>query len=310
MQLSFALLTLTALAAAPSLASPSLDGQCAAKSTASASLESDLVDTAVAAGSFKTLAAALQAADLVTTLKGKGPFTVFAPSDEAFAKLPKGTLDELLKPANKSKLAAILLYHVVPGRVTAADVVKLSNATTAGGQRVDIAVSEGEVRVDGARVVKTDVLCSNGVIHVVDSVLMPSTQNVVELAAQAGSFKQLLAALDAAELRSVLAGPGPFTVLAPTDEAFAKLPAGTLEKLSLPENRESLVRLLKNHVVSGRVFADRVATLEHVEALGGARLTVHAAAGSVSIGGARVVKADLEAANGVIHVIDTVIVSQ
>lgn len=133
----------------------------------------DIVDTAVAAGSFKTLATALQAAGLVDTLKGKGPFTVFAPTDEAFAKLPAGTLEDLLKPENKEKLAAILTYHVVPGRVLAAQVLKMNSAQTVNGQSLTISTNGGTVMVDNAKVVKTDILCSNGVIHVIDSVVLP-----------------------------------------------------------------------------------------------------------------------------------------
>ncbi len=133
----------------------------------------DIVDTAVSAGSFKTLAAALRAAGLVDTLKGKGPFTVFAPTDEAFAKLPKGTLEDLLKPENKDKLAAILTYHVVAGKVMAADVVKLNSAKTVQGQAVRINAHGGSVMVDNAKVVKTDIETSNGVIHVIDSVILP-----------------------------------------------------------------------------------------------------------------------------------------
>jgi uncharacterized surface protein with fasciclin (FAS1) repeats len=133
----------------------------------------DIVDTAVAAGNFKTLAAALKAADLVETLKGKGPFTVFAPTDEAFEKLPKGTLEDLLKPENKAKLTAILTYHVVPGKVMAADVVKLEKAKTVQGSEVKITVDDGKVKVDDANVVKTDIKCKNGVIHVIDAVILP-----------------------------------------------------------------------------------------------------------------------------------------
>jgi uncharacterized surface protein with fasciclin (FAS1) repeats len=133
----------------------------------------DIVDTAVAAGSFKTLAAALQAAGLVDTLKGKGPFTVFAPTDEAFAKLPAGTVEDLLKPENKEKLVAILTYHVVPGRDLASQVVKMSSAKTVNGQSLAISVNGGTVTVDNAKVVKTDIICSNGVIHVIDSVVLP-----------------------------------------------------------------------------------------------------------------------------------------
>jgi uncharacterized surface protein with fasciclin (FAS1) repeats len=133
----------------------------------------DIVDTAVSAGNFKTLAAALQAAGLVDTLKGKGPFTVFAPTDEAFGKLPAGTLDELLKPENKAKLTAILTYHVVSGKVLAKDVVKLFEAKTVQGYSASITVNDGKVKVDDANVVKTDIICANGVIHVIDAVILP-----------------------------------------------------------------------------------------------------------------------------------------
>jgi uncharacterized surface protein with fasciclin (FAS1) repeats len=135
--------------------------------------DKDIVETAMAAGSFKTLAKALQAADLVDTLKGQGPFTVFAPTDDAFAQLPPATLNDLLKPENKNKLQRILTYHVVPGRVTSSDVVKLSTAKAVSGDTIDIKASGGTVMVDGARVVKTDVQASNGLIHVIDTVIMP-----------------------------------------------------------------------------------------------------------------------------------------
>jgi len=133
----------------------------------------DIVDTAVAAVSFNTLVTALQAAGLADTLKGKGPFTVFAPTDDAFSKLPAGTVESLLKPENKDKLRAILLYHVVSGDVTAAQVVKLSSAKTVNGQDLKISVNNGTVMVNDATVVKADVVASNGVIHVIDTVLLP-----------------------------------------------------------------------------------------------------------------------------------------
>jgi len=138
--------------------------------------EKDIVDTAVEAGSFKTLAAALKAADLIETLKGKGPFTVFAPTDEAFAKLPEGTVETLLKPENKEKLAAILTYHVVAGKVEAKDAVKLKSAKTVNGASFMIKVSDAGVMVDKAKVVKTDIQCTNGVIHVIDAVILPAAK--------------------------------------------------------------------------------------------------------------------------------------
>jgi uncharacterized surface protein with fasciclin (FAS1) repeats len=136
--------------------------------------QKDIVDTAVAAGSFKTLAAALQAAGLVDTLKGPGPFTVFAPTDAAFAKLPAGTVESLLKPENKARLVAILKYHVVPGRVMADQVAGISSAATANGQPLAIRVENGMVMVGTARVTQADIVCSNGVIHVIDTVLLPN----------------------------------------------------------------------------------------------------------------------------------------
>jgi uncharacterized surface protein with fasciclin (FAS1) repeats len=152
------LATVAALAAAPALA----------YGTAG----KDIVDTAVAAGNFTTLAKALQAAGLVETLKGSGPFTVFAPTDEAFAKLPPGTLEGLLK--DTEKLRGILTYHVVPGKVMASDVVKLDSAKTVNGKSLKIKMSGGSVMVDGAKVAKTDIGCSNGVIHVIDTVVLPN----------------------------------------------------------------------------------------------------------------------------------------
>jgi uncharacterized surface protein with fasciclin (FAS1) repeats len=135
--------------------------------------EKDIVDTAVAAGQFKTLASALDAAGLVDTLKGEGPFTVFAPTDEAFAKLPDGTLEDLLKPENKDQLVAILTYHVVPGKVMAADVVKLHEAKTVNGKMVNIKVKGDTAMINKAKVTKADIAASNGVIHVIDTVILP-----------------------------------------------------------------------------------------------------------------------------------------
>lgn len=142
-------------------------------SAGSRAADKDIVDTAVSAGQFKTLASALTAAELVATLKGDGPFTVFAPTDEAFAELPEGTLDTLLKPENKDQLVAILTYHVVPGKVMAADVTKLKEAKTVNGKMVDIEVKGDAVMVNGAKVTAADVTASNGVIHVIDTVILP-----------------------------------------------------------------------------------------------------------------------------------------
>ncbi|HBO43192.1 MAG TPA: beta-Ig-H3/fasciclin [Planctomycetaceae bacterium] len=264
----------------------------------------DIVDTAVGAGSFKTLAAALKAADLVETLKGKGPFTVFAPTDEAFSKLPKGTVENLLKPENKEKLAGILTYHVVAGKIMAADVVKLKEAKTIQGSNVSIKVAYGKVKVDNANVVKTDIQTSNGVIHVIDAVIIP--KDIVDTAVEAGSFKTLAAALKAADLVKTLKGKGPFTVFAPTDEAFSKLPKGTVEDLLKPENKEKLAGILAYHVVPGKVMAADVVKLTKAKTVQGAEVTITVKGGKVKVDNANVVKTDIQTSNGVIHVIDAV----
>lgn len=162
-----------ALAVPASLAIAAPAGGSASGAGTPAQARADIVDTAVRAGQFKTLAAALQAAGLVDTLKGAGPFTVFAPTDAAFAALPAGTVENLLKPENRDKLVAILTYHVVPGRVTASQVAGMKAARTVEGGDLAIRASGGTVTVDGARVVGADVAASNGVIHVIDKVLMP-----------------------------------------------------------------------------------------------------------------------------------------
>ena len=146
----------------------------AAANMSAANADKDIVDTAASAGSFKTLVAAVQAAGLVDTLKGQGPLTVFAPTDEAFKKLPAGTVENLLKPENKDKLIAVLTYHVVPGRVTASEVVNIDSAKTVNGRSLKISARAGNVMVDNAHVTATDIMASNGVIHVIDAVVLPN----------------------------------------------------------------------------------------------------------------------------------------
>jgi len=267
----------------------------------------DIVDTAVAAGNFKTLAAALGAADLINALKGPGPFTVFAPTDAAFAKLPKGTIESLLKPESKEALKSILTYHVVSGSVKSGQVANLSNATTLNGQRVDIKVTDDGVGVDGAKVVAVDIECSNGVIHVIDSVILPASNNIPATADKAGTFKTLLAAAKAAKLVDALSGNKPLTVFAPTDEAFGRLPNGTVEGLLKPENAEQLRQLLLYHVVEGRVYSDQALKLDEAPTLSGNAIQISARKGGAFINNAKLVALDIEASNGVIHVIDNVL---
>lgn len=267
----------------------------------------DIVDTAVSAGIFKTLVAAVQAGGLVDTLKSAGPFTVFAPTDEAFAKLPAGTVESLLKPENKAKLVQILKYHVVAGKVAAADVVKLSSAKTVEGSNVKIKTSNGKVMINSSNVVKADIMTSNGIIHVIDSVLMPPSPDIVDTAVSAGIFKTLVAAVQAGGLVDTLKGDGPFTVFAPTDEAFAKLPAGTVENLLKPENKATLVKILTYHVVAGKVMAADVVKLKEAKTVQGQSVKIKTKDGKVMIDKANVVKTDIGTGNGVIHVIDTVL---
>ena len=266
----------------------------------------DIVTTAVEAGSFKILAAALTAADLVETLQGSGPFTVFAPTDEAFAKLPEGTVTDLLEPENKAKLVAVLTYHVVPGKVMAADVVKLKAAGTVNGQRVEVKAGEDGIQIDQANVVKTGIGCSNGVIHVIDQVLLPSDRNIPATAASAGTFKTLLAAADAAGLVEALSADGPLTVFAPTDEAFAKLAEGTVANLMKPENKQQLVSILKYHVVAARNFSTDLLAAKSTTTLQGGELHFTVTQNGAKVEGANLVATDIDASNGVIHVIDAV----
>ncbi len=285
-----AVLFAAGLASAPALAGGASEGK-------------NIVETAMEAGQFSTLMTAVEAAGLVETLSGPGSFTLFAPTDEAFSKLPAGTLESLLK--NPEALRSVLLYHVVPGKVMAADVVKLTTAKTALGQTVPVDASKG-VRIGGANVVATDVQASNGVIHVIDSVLLPQN-DVIEAARSAGSFKTLLTAIETAGLTETLRSAGPFTVFAPTDEAFAKLPPGTLD--SLLKDKGKLTSVLTYHVVPGRMQAADVVKLTSVKTIQGQSIAIDATSG-VMVNEAKVIQTDVPATNGVIHVIGAVILPQ
>ena len=275
----------------------------------------DIVDTAIADGRFTTLVAAVQAAELVETLKGEGPFTVFAPTDDAFAALPEGTLESLLLPENKQTLTDILLYHVVAGKVMAADVTGLSSATTVLGEDVTVKVDMGNVYINEAKVIITDIETSNGVIHVIDAVILPPAEEaaetpgtIVDIAVADGRFTTLVAAVQAAELVETLSGEGPFTVFAPTDDAFAKLPAGTLDSLLLPENKQALTDILLYHVVAGKVMAADVTGLTSATTVLGQDFTITIRDGKVFLNDTvEVIITNIEASNGVIHVIDTVL---
>ena len=290
----------------------------------------DIVETAVGAGSFKTLAAALTAADLVSTLKGPGPFTVFAPTDAAFAKIPKADLDAIL--ADKKKLTEILTYHVVAGSAPASTVLTLDgkSAKTVNGAEVKIGVSGGKVTLNGnVNVTAVDVKASNGIIHVIDSVLLPPRpaapsatvaplkdivdtppvsggRTIVDVATSNGSFKTLLAAIDAAGLTATLKSAGPFTVFAPNDHAFAVLPQETIATLLKPENKKALTDILTYHVTPGKLSATQVLASLELPTVNGKKSKIALVNGRPFINGATIKITDIETSNGVIHVIDTV----
>ena len=274
-----------------------------------------IVEIAVSDGRFETLVAALEAAGLVETLAGEGPFTVFAPTDDAFAALPAGTVEALL--GDIPALTDVLLYHVVAGDVKAADVVALDAAETLQGEFVTVTVDGDTVRINNATVVIADIAASNGTIHVIDAVLLPpepaaeaadqaeALPTIVDIAVGDGRFETLVAALEAAGLVETLAGEGPFTVFAPTDDAFAALPAGTVE--ALLEDIPALTDILLYHVVAGDVRAADVVTLESAATVQGESVQITVDGDTVRINDATVVIVDIEASNGTIHVIDAVL---
>ena len=265
-----------------------------------------IVDIAVGDERFETLVAALQAASLVETLQGEGPFTVFAPTDDAFAALPEGTVEALL--GDIPALTEILLYHVVAGNAVATDVVTLDSVTTVQGDAVNITVDGDTVLLNEARVLITDIEAANGTIHVIDSVLIPPEDlgTIVDIAEGDGRFETLVAALQAADLVETLQGEGPFTVFAPTDDAFAALPEGTVEALlgDIP----ALTEILLYHVVAGNAKAADVVTLDSVTTVQGDAVNITVDGDTVLLNEARVLITDIEAANGTIHVIDSVLI--
>lgn len=274
----------------------------------------DIVDTAVGAGSFKTLVAAVQTAGLESTLRGPGPFTVFAPTDDAFAKVPKFLTDKLLTPPYKTELGLILKYHVLSGSVKSGDILgKTVTPDSVMGAKLNVDGNGGKVVINGAtNVITPDVAALNGVIHAIDGVILPSiTDTAVAYDDGTTTFKTLVAALTAGELAATLGGPGPYTVFAPTDAAFAKIPKATLDSLLLPANKAQLQTILKYHVISGNpVYAKDVAPGTVTSLSGPLTITVTGADVELAANGgakSKVVLTDLPANNGVVHVIDTVI---
>ena len=280
----------------------------------------DIVALAAGDADLSTLVVAVKHAGLVSALEGKGPFTVFAPTNEAFAKLPAAALKELLQPQNVGKLKAVLTYHVVSGSVHAKDLRDGEMVTTLEGQKLRVTINRGGVFIDGAKVTTADVDASNGVVHIIDSVLLPpkktaslenfmapEKKDIVALAAGDADLSTLVVAVKHAGLVSALEGKGPFTVFAPTNEAFAKLPAAALKELLQPQNVGKLKAVLTYHVVSGSVHAKDLRDGEMVTTLEGQKLRVTINRGGVFIDGAKVTTADVDASNGVVHIIDSVL---
>jgi transforming growth factor-beta-induced protein len=320
----------TAVVASDSTAAMATDSTAAMAtetSAAAAPAAASVVDVAFGDSQFSKLSAAIGAAGLTDTLKGAGPFTVLAPTDTAFNNLPAGILDKLLLPANKDVLAKILSFHVISGKVMSTDIVT-GPVKSIEGTDLNFTSADGKVSVNGANVITADVAAGNGVVHAIDAVMVPASVDltklvadgaaaatpdagaaagdIVAVAAANGSFGTLVKAVEAAGLVDTLKGPGPFTVFAPTDEAFAKVDPAVLAKLLLPENKAALAKVLTYHVVAGKVMAADVKTGE-VATVEGSKAALVADAGKVTIDGANVVTADVAASNGVIHVIDAVI---
>ncbi len=338
----------------------------AAEEPADAAVEGNtIVDIAVADGNFNTLVEAVTAAGLAETLSGEGPFTVFAPTDDAFAALPDGTLDTLLSDP-QGDLADVLLYHVTEGAVMSGDLSDGMQVPTMSNGIVVVTINDGSVMVNDAMVVTADIEASNGVIHVIDSVLIPPDEteeeviadvdamtdteamtdgemmtddavmtdsmemtdgemmtdsmemtdteagavddmgSIVDVASEAGQFNTLLTAATEAGLAETLATGGPFTVFAPTDDAFAAVEPATLDA-AMADPEGLLAEVLTYHVVDGAVMSGDLSDGMEVETLNGGTLTITIDGDTVMVNDAIVTAADVEASNGVIHVIDSVL---
>ena len=289
----------------------------------------NIVQLAQSVPDLSTLVTALKDGKLTETLSGTGPFTVFAPTNEAFAKIPKTTLAHLLDPKNIKELQSVLEYHVISGSVYSKDLKTYQTAKTLEGDEVKI-VKAGRVLVNNATVTAADNKANNGVVHIIDSVLMPPvaptpaptpakpTQNIVQLAQSVPDLSTLVSALVAGKLTTTLSQMGPFTVFAPTNEAFAKLPAATLAHLLDPVNIKELQKVLEFHVVQGAaLFSKDLKSFESVKTVEGDKLTIYKSGGQVTVsdsgatsprsGFKKVTSADNAASNGVVHIIDGVL---
>lgn len=273
---------------------------------------SDLVATALSDGRFQTLAKALTSAGLVETLQDDGPFTVFAPTDEAFSKLPAGVVSSLLKPENSDELGSLLKYHVLAGSIRLAGALEAKDAKTITGESISVTFSDAKIKVNESTLINSDIQCSNGTIHVIDSVLLPPRPetDLVAIARRSGKFSTLLAAVQAAGLSDTLSGASEITILAPTDEAFSKLPEGTLESLLKPGNKKTLQKILAMHVLNGKVSAGDALNAKKAVSFSGEPLTFKVEDGLLKVNSSTIVSTDIVADNGVIHVIDSVLLPE
>lgn len=269
-----------------------------------------VTEVVVGSENHNTLEAALVAANLVETLNGEGPFTVFAPTDAAFAALPAGALDALLADPT-GDLTKILTFHVVPGKALAADLKDGQVLTTVNGAELTVSIVEGSVMINGVKVSTADIAAGNGVVHVLDGILLPPAPpapatTVVDVVVNSDNHNTLEAAVLAAGLAETLSGTGPFTVFAPTDAAFAALPAGTVETL-LKDPAGDLTKILLYHAVGAKALSSDLTNGQTIATINGANVTVTINESGVFINGAKVSVADIEASNGVVHVIDAVL---
>lgn len=253
---------------------------------------------------------ALSKADLVGTLAGTGPFTVFAPTNEAFGKVPNATLTYLLANTNTTPLTQVLEYHVASGDLLSTQLSNGEKIKTLEGLSVTVSVEGSTVKINDATVTQANIKASNGVVHVIDSVLIPSNlylPTIPVLATGNSDLGTLVQALTAADLVTTLEAAGPFTVFAPTNKAFSALPAGVLSALIKPENKDKLVEVLKYHVASGEVLSSDLENGEHITTLEGQSVTVTIDGTGVKVNGASVTQANVLATNGVVHIIDAVL---
>lgn len=274
--------------------------------------ENNIVETAVADGRFTTLVSAVTAAGLVDTLSDEeARFTVFAPTDDAFDKLNEDTLTVLLDEDNVADLQALLTYHVLEGEVASDAALALDGmrVETVNGKRLSVSVEDGNLFIDDSQVIITDIETSNGIIHAIDTVLMPK-DNLVEIAQGDDRFETLVAAVVAADLVDTLSNEsGTFTLFAPTDDAFDNLPDGTLDSLLLPENKDQLVSILTYHVLDSEVDAATALTLDGqtAETVEGSDISISVDGDMIDINSSNVIEADIMGSNGIIHVIDAVL---